>query len=65
MGRDSFLGCLLGLTVGDAMGAPVEGLKAGHIQQLTGGVEGYLDPVKLFPERPARWGPDHFSAAAE
>lgn len=52
---DRCLGTMLGLAIGDALGAPVEGLKAGHIQQLIGQVENYLDPFILFPDRPGKW----------
>jgi ADP-ribosylglycohydrolase len=41
--------------VGDALGAPFNGLKHGHIQQLAGGqVEGFLTDPLLQPDRPER-----------
>lgn len=53
--RDRFRGSILGLAVGDALGCPVEGLKAGHIQQLAGRVRGYVDPMQIWKEKPWRW----------
>ncbi|NQU42820.1 ADP-ribosylglycohydrolase family protein [bacterium] len=50
-----YAGCLLGLAIGDALGAPLEGMKEGHIQQVFGEVADYVDPVAAFPDRPARW----------
>lgn len=53
---DKILGCLTGLAIGSALGAPLHGIKEGHIRQLTGLVTGFVDPVAVFPDRPARWG---------
>jgi len=53
--RARFRGALLGLAVGDALGCPVEGLKAGHVQQLVGRVTGYVDPMKIWAQQPWRW----------
>lgn len=50
-----FRGAMLGLAIGDALGCPVEGLKAGHIQQLVGRVQGYLESLSLWQEKPWRW----------
>jgi ADP-ribosylglycohydrolase len=46
---------MLGLAAGDAVGAPVEGLKAGHIRQLYGKVEGHVDPAVAWKKKPHRW----------
>ncbi|MBN1476353.1 ADP-ribosylglycohydrolase family protein, partial [Candidatus Sumerlaeota bacterium] len=48
-------GCLLGLAVGDALGAPVAGLKSGRIRQLFGLLSGYVDAREAWEERPHRW----------
>lgn len=45
----------MGLAVGDALGAPLEGLKAGHIAQLLGEAQHYADSTALFPDRPGKW----------
>ncbi|MBN1868821.1 ADP-ribosylglycohydrolase family protein [Candidatus Sumerlaeota bacterium] len=50
-----FEGCLLGLAVGDALGAPVENMKAGRIRQIFGEVTGYVDPIEAQADRPGRW----------
>ncbi len=47
---------LLCLAIGDALGAPVEGMKQGHIQQVyDGDVTDYVDSSLAQPERPSRW----------
>jgi len=38
------IGCLMGLAIGDAMGAPVEGWSVGQIKEKYGRVEGFLRP---------------------
>ncbi|GAB4313110.1 MAG: hypothetical protein Kow0059_04110 [Candidatus Sumerlaeia bacterium] len=53
--REHIIGSLLGLAIGDALGAPVEGMKAGHIRQVAGEVTDYLDTRRLWPERPSHW----------
>jgi ADP-ribosylglycohydrolase len=53
--QDKALGLVAGLLVGDALGAPFQAVKAGHIQQLLGGrAEGYLREAVLFPDRPEK-----------
>lgn len=47
--ENQFLGVLLGLAVGDALGMPVAGLTAGEIAARHGSVEGYL-PRRLADE---------------
>jgi len=50
-----FRGCLIGLALGDALGAPFEGLKAGHIKQICGEVEGFVEPEIIYKENPFKW----------
>jgi ADP-ribosyl-[dinitrogen reductase] hydrolase len=49
------IGSIIGLAVGDALGAPIEGMKAGHIQQVVGEVNDYIDSRTVWPERPSHW----------
>lgn len=46
---------MLGLAVGDALGAPVAGLRGGHILQLYGEITGYVDPEVAWKQKPHRW----------
>lgn len=39
--RDQFAGCLMGLAIGDALGAPVEGL-SGDLIRATGPIEEWI-----------------------
>jgi len=48
-------GAMLGLAVGDALGAPVEGLKGGHIVQLYGRLDDYPDAAVAFRAKPQRF----------
>ncbi len=57
-------GCLLGLLVGDAMGAPLRSIKAGHILQIYGQIDGYIDADVLFHDRPGRWMPSELHSNA-
>jgi len=50
-----YRGALLGLAVGDALGAPVAGLKDGHIVQLYGRIKGFVDAAQAWKDRPRRW----------
>jgi ADP-ribosyl-[dinitrogen reductase] hydrolase len=50
-----FRGTMLGVAVGDALGAPLEGLKPGRIQQIYGRVEGLVDPGLACKDKPWRW----------
>ncbi len=52
---DIYVGTLLGLAIGNALGAPFEGMKDGYIRQLTGEVAGYTDSTALLPDRPGKW----------
>ncbi len=44
-----------GLAAGDALGCPVEGLKAGHIKELYGKVDSFVDPLTAWKKKPHRW----------
>jgi len=52
---DRYRGAMLGLAIGDALGAPVEGLKAGHIRQLYTEIDDYPDPLVAWGKKPRRW----------
>jgi ADP-ribosylglycohydrolase len=43
--KDRFLGCLLGLAIGDALGMPVEGWNRERIEQTYGWITGYLPKI--------------------
>ncbi len=49
---DRFLGSLVGLAVGDALGGPAEGLDAATIRERYGRIEGYLPSQ---PDEPRKW----------
>jgi ADP-ribosylglycohydrolase len=46
---------LLGLAVGDALGAPLEGLTAQQIKTHYGRVKNYVDGVQAWKRKPFRW----------
>jgi ADP-ribosylglycohydrolase len=46
---------LLGLAVGDALGAPLEGLSAQQIKSHYGQVRNYVDGVQAWKRKPYRW----------
>ena len=48
-------GCLLGLAVGDALGAPLEGLSAQQIKAHYGQVVDYVDGARAWKKKPYRW----------
>ncbi|MCX7046888.1 MAG: ADP-ribosylglycohydrolase family protein [Candidatus Sumerlaeota bacterium] len=53
---DRAVGSILMMAIGDAMGAAMDGLKPGHIQQIYGGVvEDFVDPLLAWREKPHRW----------
>jgi len=52
---ERFRGCLLGLAVGDALGAPLIGMKAGHVRQVYGEISGYVDAALAWKGRPHKW----------
>src|SRR5579875_2886400 len=43
--KDRFLGCLLGMAIGDALGMPVEGWPAERIRREHGWIDGYLPRI--------------------
>ncbi|MHB1560104.1 MAG: ADP-ribosylglycohydrolase family protein [Isosphaeraceae bacterium] len=52
---DRVRGCLLGMAVGDALGAPLEGLSAQQIRTHYGRVRNYVDGVQAWKRKPYRW----------
>ncbi|HEV3162634.1 MAG TPA: ADP-ribosylglycohydrolase family protein [Isosphaeraceae bacterium] len=52
---DRARGCLLGLAVGDALGAPLEGLSAQQIRAHYGQVIDYVDGARAWKKKPFRW----------
>jgi ADP-ribosylglycohydrolase len=52
---DRVRGCLLGLAVGDALGAPLEGLSAQQIRAHYTQVVDYVDGVVAWKKKPYRW----------
>ena len=49
------LGCLLGLSLGDALGAPLEGLSSQQIRNHYGTVVDYVDGAVAWKRKPHRW----------
>jgi ADP-ribosyl-[dinitrogen reductase] hydrolase len=52
---DRVRGSLLGLAVGDALGAPLEGLSAQQVRSHYGLVTDYVDGAKAWKKKPYRW----------
>jgi len=52
---DRARGCLLGLAIGDALGAPLEGLSAQQIRAHYGIVADYVDGARAWKKKPYRW----------
>lgn len=52
---DRVRGCLLGMAVGDALGAPLEGLTAQQIRTHYGRIKNYVDGVQAWKRKPYRW----------
>ncbi len=48
-------GSMLGLAVGDALGAPLEGLSAQQVRQAYGQVSDYVDGIVAWRRKPHRW----------
>jgi ADP-ribosylglycohydrolase len=46
---------LLGLAIGDALGAPLEGLTAQQIKTHYGRIKNYVDGVQAWKKKPYRW----------
>ncbi len=52
---DRVRGCLHGLAVGDALGAPLEGLSSQQIRAHYGLVVDYVDGARAWKKKPYRW----------
>jgi ADP-ribosyl-[dinitrogen reductase] hydrolase len=52
---DRVRGCLLGLAIGDALGAPLEGLSPQQIRTQYATVTDYVDGAKAWKKKPFRW----------
>lgn len=52
---DRVRGCLLGLAVGDALGAPLEGLSPQQIRAHYGQVDDFVDGSRAWKKKPYRW----------
>src|SRR5262245_54260390 len=52
---DRARGCLLGLAIGDALGAPLEGLSAQQIRAHYNVVVDYVDGARAWKKKPYRW----------
>ncbi len=52
---DRVRGCLLGLAIGDALGAPLEGLSAQQVRAHYGQVDDYVDGSLAWKKKPYRW----------
>ena len=52
---DRARGSLLGLAIGDALGAPLEGLSTQQVRQAYGQVVDYVDGVIAWRKKPHRW----------
>ncbi|MEO6807805.1 MAG: ADP-ribosylglycohydrolase family protein [Isosphaeraceae bacterium] len=52
---DRARGCLLGMAVGDALGAPLEGLSSQQIKAHYGQVVDYVDGARAWKKKPYRW----------
>jgi ADP-ribosyl-[dinitrogen reductase] hydrolase len=53
--EDRVRGCLLGLSIGDALGAPLEGLSSQQIRAHYGLVDDYVDGSRAWKKKPYRW----------
>ncbi len=52
---DRIRGSLIGLAIGDALGAPLEGLSAQQIRAHYGQVEDFVDGCRAWKRKPYRW----------
>jgi ADP-ribosyl-[dinitrogen reductase] hydrolase len=52
---DRVRGCLLGMAIGDALGAPLEGLSAQQIRAHYGQVIDFVDGARAWKRKPYRW----------
>jgi ADP-ribosylglycohydrolase len=53
--RDRLQGSFLGMAVGDALGAPLEGLTAQQVRAFYGQVTGFVDGVRAWRRKSFRW----------
>lgn len=56
--EDRFLGALLGMAIGDALGRPLRGMSAAQIRQTFGDVRGYVPDVEADSARDTDRNPD-------
>lgn len=52
---DRVRGCMLGLAIGDALGAPLEGLSVQQVRSYYGQVEDFVDGARAWRRKPYRW----------
>jgi len=52
---EKFRGAMAGLALGDALGAPLEGMKSGHIKDAFGYVTGFVDTQAVWRNKPYRY----------
>ena len=52
---DRVRGCLIGLAIGDALGAPLEGLSTQQIRAHYGQVDDFVDGSRAWKKKPYRW----------
>src|SRR5438270_1374964 len=52
---DRVRGCLLGVAIGDALGAPLEGLGTQQIRAHDGQVDDFVDGSRAWKKKPYRW----------
>lgn len=50
--EDRFLGCLLGMAIGDALGRPLRGMTADEIVRKHGVIQGYIADADTTPDQP-------------
>lgn len=50
--EDRFLGCLLGMAIGDALGRPLRGMMADAIFREHGAIQGYIADADTTPDQP-------------
>ncbi len=57
MNIERYRGSLLGLAIGDALGSPLEGMKAGRVKDVYGTVSGYVNAEAAWAGKPYRYLP--------
>jgi ADP-ribosylglycohydrolase len=53
--RDRVRGSLIGLAIGDALGAPLEGLSSQQIRAHYGVIDDFVDGTRAWKKKPFRW----------